>query len=136
MKKSQTDQLIGFSVLRLCVSLVIFILVIILYDILSKGHGVISWSFLSTMPKNGMMEGGILPAIVGTFVVTIISAVLAVPLGIGCAIFLNEYARDGKLTRLIRMSIRNLSGVPSIVYGLSSKRRANRDFGDVDDETM
>jgi phosphate transport system permease protein len=70
------------------------------------------------MPKNGMTEGGIFPAIVGTFLVTVITAILAVPLGMGCAIYLNEYARDGFLTRLIRMSIRNLSGVPSIVYGL------------------
>jgi phosphate transport system permease protein len=65
-----------------------------------------------------MTEGGILPAIVGTFLVTVITAILAVPLGMGCAIYLNEYAKDSKLTRLIRMSIRNLSGVPSIVYGL------------------
>jgi phosphate transport system permease protein len=65
-----------------------------------------------------MTEGGIFPAIVGTFLVTVITALLSVPLGMGCAIYLNEYARDNKLTRLIRMSIRNLSGVPSIVYGL------------------
>lgn len=65
-----------------------------------------------------MTEGGIFPAIVGTFFVTVITAVLAVPLGMGCAVYLNEYAKAGKITRLIRMSIRNLSGVPSIVYGL------------------
>jgi phosphate transport system permease protein len=65
-----------------------------------------------------MTEGGILPAIIGTFMVTVFTAILAIPLGMGCAIYLNEYASDNKLTRLIRMSIRNLSGVPSIVYGL------------------
>jgi phosphate transport system permease protein len=65
-----------------------------------------------------MTEGGIFPAIMGTFLVTVITAILAVPLGMGCAIYLNEYALDNKITRLIRMSIRNLSGVPSIVYGL------------------
>jgi phosphate transport system permease protein len=65
-----------------------------------------------------MTEGGIFPAIVGTFFVTVITAVLSVPMGMGCAIYLNEYASDNKVTRLIRMSIRNLSGVPSIVYGL------------------
>ena len=70
------------------------------------------------MPRKGMTEGGIFPAIVGTIMVTVITAILAIPLGMGCAIYLNEYARDNKITRIIRMSIRNLSGVPSIVYGL------------------
>ena len=118
MKPKQFSQEIGFNVLRICVWTVIFILVVILYDIISKGGSVISWEFLTAMPKNGMTEGGIFPAIVGTFLVTVITAILAIPLGMGCAIYLNEYARDGRITRLIRMAIRNLSGVPSIVYGL------------------
>jgi len=84
----------------------------------SKGIGTISWKFLTQPPKNGMTEGGIFPAIVGTFFVTILTAVLSVPLGMGCAVYLNEYADDNIFTRIIRMSIRNLSGVPSIVYGL------------------
>jgi phosphate transport system permease protein len=118
MKAKQVEQFIGFTILRLCVSLVILILLVILYDIFSKGGGRISWEFLTAAPRKGMTEGGILPAIIGTFFVTLITAVLAVPMGMGCAIYLNEYARDNKITRLIRMSIRNLSGVPSIVYGL------------------
>ncbi|MCK4881635.1 MAG: phosphate ABC transporter, permease protein PstA, partial [Candidatus Omnitrophica bacterium] len=93
-------------------------LVIILWDIFSKGASSISWEFITAMPKKGMTEGGIFPAIVGTFFVTVITALLSIPLGMGCAIYLNEYAQRGKITRLIRMSIRNLSGVPSIVYGL------------------
>lgn len=93
-------------------------LTVILFDIISKGASSISWEFLSGMPRRGMTEGGILPAIVGTFLVTIITAIFSIPLGMGCAIYLNEYAKGGVLTRLIRMSIRNLSGVPSIVYGL------------------
>ena len=118
MKKPNFSQLIGFNILRGCVLIVLATLVVILYDIISKGACKISWEFLTTMPRNGMTEGGILPAIVGTFLVTLITAILAIPLGMGCAIYLNEYARDGKLTRLVRMSIRNLAGVPSIVYGL------------------
>ena len=118
MKARQLKEIFGFNILRLCVGIVIVILIVILYDITSKGIGVISWKFLTAMPKNGMTEGGILPAIVGTFLVTVITALLSIPLGMGCAIYLNEYARDNKITRLIRMSIRNLSGVPSIVYGL------------------
>jgi phosphate transport system permease protein len=65
-----------------------------------------------------MTAGGIFPAIVGTFLVTLTTALLAVPLGMSAAIYLNEYARQTRLTRLIRLAIRNLSGVPSIVYGL------------------
>ena len=118
MKPRRLKEIFGFNILRLCVGIVIVILIVILYDITSKGIGVISWKFLTAMPKNGMTEGGILPAIVGTFLVTVITALLSIPLGMGCAIYLNEYARDNKITRLIRMSIRNLSGVPSIVYGL------------------
>lgn len=109
---------IGFTVLRLAGLLVIIILGIILYDIISKGIGVISWEFLSQMPRNGMTEGGIYPAIIGTFYVTFITALVSIPLGIFAAIYLNEYAKKGKLTRLIRLAIRNLSGVPSIVFGL------------------
>jgi len=118
MKARKLKEIVGFNILRLCVGIVIAILIVILYDITSKGIGVISWKFLTAMPKNGMTEGGILPAIVGTILVTVITALLSIPLGMGCAIYLNEYARDNKITRLIRMSIRNLSGVPSIVYGL------------------
>lgn len=118
MKKKQLTQILGFGLLRTCACIVILILAVILYDIISKGIGVINWKFLTTMPTDGMTKGGILPAIIGTFLVTVITAILAIPLGMGCAIYLNEYARDSIITRLIRMSIRNLSGVPSIVYGL------------------
>ena len=118
MKNRKLEQFFGFLILRICIGFVILALVVILFDIFKKGAGVISWEFLSSMPKKGMTEGGILPAIIGTFFVTIITAILSIPLGMGCAIYLNEYANKGKITRLIRMSIRNLSGVPSIVYGL------------------
>ncbi len=118
MKNKHTEQMVGFMFFRVCIWLVILALVVILWDIFSKGISVINWEFLSSMPKKGMTEGGIFPAIVGTFFVTMITALLSIPLGMGCAIYLNEYAKKGKLTRLIRMSIRNLSGVPSIVYGL------------------
>ncbi|MEW5895611.1 MAG: phosphate ABC transporter permease PstA [Candidatus Omnitrophota bacterium] len=111
-------QKLGFALLRLSLGMVILILVIIFIDIISKGSGIISWKFLTQAPREGMTEGGIFPAIVGTFYVTLITAFVAVPLGMGCAIYLNEYAYAGKLTRIIRMAIRNLSGVPSIVYGL------------------
>jgi len=109
---------IGFFVLKLSAFLVILILGIILFDIVIKGAIVIDWQFLSTAPRKGMTEGGIFPAIIGTFYVTMITALLSTPIGIFTAIYLNEYAGKGLLTRFIRMAIRNLSGVPSIVFGL------------------
>jgi phosphate transport system permease protein len=111
-------QFLGFFALRTCLYLVLAVLLLFLYDIGRKGGGAISWEFLTQAPRKGMTQGGIFPAIFGTFLVTLITAILAVPLGMCAAIYLNEYARQGRLTRLIRLSIRNLSGVPSIVYGL------------------
>ena len=90
----------------------------VFWDIAVKGAGVLSFEFLLSPPRKGMTEGGILPAVVGTTYVTIITAVFAVPFGVATAIFLSEYARDTLRTRLIRAAIRNLAGVPSIIYGL------------------
>jgi len=118
LEKSALAQLIGFFFLRLAIYAVLFVLIYFLYDIGSKGYKSISWEFLTEAPRKGMTQGGILPAIVGTFLVTMITAIVAVPLGMAAAVYLNEYARAGRLTRLIRLSIRNLAGVPSIVYGL------------------
>jgi phosphate transport system permease protein len=118
MKKKKVVQFIGFLLLRVCLYTVLAILLLLLYDIGRKGGGAISWEFISQPPRRGMTEGGIFPAIMGTFLVTIVTAVLAIPLGMFAAIYLNEYAKQTRLTRIIRLSIRNLSGVPSIVYGL------------------
>jgi phosphate transport system permease protein len=117
MSKKFTERL-GFALLSFSAVLVLLFLGVILFDIFSKGIGVISWKFLSQPPHQGMTEGGIFPAILGTFLVSIITVVFAVPLGMFAAIYLHEYARPGRTTRLIRLAIRNLSGVPSIVYGL------------------
>jgi phosphate transport system permease protein len=118
MKKKKVVQFIGFLLLRVCLYTVLAILLLFLYDIGKKGGGAISWEFISQPPRRGMTEGGIFPAIMGTFLVTLVTAVLAIPLGMFAAIYLNEYAKQSRLTRIIRLSIRNLSGVPSIVYGL------------------
>lgn len=117
MSKKLTERL-GFALLAASAGLVLLFLGVILFDIFSKGIGVISWRFLSQPPQQGMTEGGIFPAILGTFLVSVITVVFAVPLGMFAAIYLHEYARPGKTTRMIRLAIRNLSGVPSIVYGL------------------
>ena len=86
--------------------------------IVVQGGPALSWEFLSKSPRKGMTEGGVLPAILGTVAATMITALFAVPVGVGAAIYLSEYAERNTLTRWIRLSIRNLSGVPSIVYGL------------------
>jgi phosphate transport system permease protein len=118
MKKKKVIQFIGFFLLRICLYTVLAILLLFLYDIGRKGGGAITWEFISQPPRRGMTEGGIFPAIMGTFLVTLVTAVLAIPFGMFAAIYLNEYAKQSRLTRIIRLSIRNLSGVPSIVYGL------------------
>jgi phosphate transport system permease protein len=116
--KKKWSERIGFFLLTLSAALVVGFLGIIVFDIVSKGAGVLSWEFLTQPPSQGMTEGGIFPAILGTFLVSIITVLFAVPLGMFAAVYLNEYARAGRTTRLIRLAIRNLSGVPSIVYGL------------------
>jgi len=118
IKKKKLSQFVGFLLLRFCLYTVLAVLLLFLFDIGKKGGGVISWEFLTQPPRRGMTEGGIFPAIMGTFLVTMVTAILAIPLGMFAAIYLNEFARQNRLTRLIRLSIRNLAGVPSIVYGL------------------
>ena len=94
-------------------------LVVILFDVVRGGTQVLSWEFLTAPPKNGMTAGGIMPAIFGTFVLTLLMTVAAVPAGVATAIYLNEYApQTSRLARLVRVCIANLAGVPSIVFGL------------------
>jgi len=118
MKKKKVVEFIAFFLLRVCLYTVLAVLLVFLIDIGRKGGGAITWEFLSQPPRRGMTEGGIFPAIMGTFLVTMVTAILAIPLGMFAAIYLNEYAKQSRLTRIIRLSIRKLSGVPSIVYGL------------------
>jgi phosphate transport system permease protein len=96
---------------------ILFILFMFVY-LFRNGLGVINWTFLTQPPTKGMTEGGIWPCIVGTLLVTIVSLILSVPIGILSAIYLSEYAPHNFLTRAIRSSIRSLAGIPSIVYGL------------------
>jgi phosphate transport system permease protein len=103
--------------LFLTLIVIAFVLGIIIYLIV-KGSGAISWEFLSQKPRAGMREGGIFPAILGTLYLVIGTLIFSLPIGILAAIYLNEYASKNRLTRVIRLSIINMSGVPSVVYGL------------------
>jgi phosphate transport system permease protein len=111
-------QKIGFSILFISLLLTIFFLFVIIIFVAVRGAGVINWEFLTAMPRKAMTKGGILPAILGTFYLAVGAVVFALPLGILSAIYLNEYARDNILLRIIKMGINNLAGVPSIVFGL------------------
>ena len=114
----QTSQKIAFALITLAAIVVVVPIVLVVLYIVVQGMGAISWEFLTGLPREGMREGGILPAIVGTVVLTLGTAVSAIPLGVGAAIYLAEYARDNWLTRAIRFAIINLAGIPSVVYGL------------------
>ncbi len=109
---------IAFTVLFLATVLVVLPVILIILIIIQKGFSVISWEFLSTMPQNGMREGGIFPAILGTIYLVLGTLIFALPLGVLSAIYLTEYAKDNLLTRLVKLAIINLAGVPSVVYGL------------------
>ncbi len=114
----RATQRVVFGTLTAAMVLVIIPLIFVIGYIVVQGIGAVSWEFLSGMPRNGMREGGILPAIVGTLFLTLGTAIFSVPIGIGGGIYLAEYAADTPLTRVIRLSIINLAGVPSVVYGL------------------
>ncbi|MDR1952124.1 MAG: phosphate ABC transporter permease PstA [Elusimicrobiota bacterium] len=102
-----------------CATIVAIIpVVIIIFIIIKNGYSAISLEFLTAMPTNGMRSGGIFPAIVGTLSIVFCAILITLPIGVCAAIYLNEYAKDTLLTRLIKLAIVNLAGIPSVVYGL------------------
>ncbi len=118
INKKQLRQSILFTTFKGLSLVVVGILFVILGFILVKGIGVISWDFLSKAPEDGMTKGGILPAIVGTLCLVAGSAIVSFPIGVMSGIYMHEYAKNGALVRFIRIMTNNLSGVPSIVFGL------------------
>ena len=118
MKKRYLVQGLGFALLGLIALVVVVPILWVVGEIVWRGVGAISWEFLTTAPREGMKAGGIFPAIVGTMLLTLGTALAAIPVGVGGAIYLAEYARDTWATRLIRLAIINLAGIPSVVYGL------------------
>lgn len=115
---SRQQERWGFHLLRLISLLTVLPIVGLILYILVRGVPAISWEFITGYPRDGMRAGGIWPAIVGTFYLTLGTAVSSVPLGVAAGIYLSEYASDNRLTRLIRLAIINLAGIPSVVYGL------------------
>ena len=111
-------QQFGFLGMTLMAMLTVAPIILIVGYIYAQGIPGVSLEFLTAMPRDGMRAGGILPAIIGTFWLTLGTAIVAVPLGVGAAVYLAEYAPDNRATRLIRLAIINLAGIPSVVYGL------------------
>ncbi len=118
MRNRHRVQRLGFILLGVISLIVVMPILFVIGNIVVQGIEAINWEFLTAMPRNGMKEGGIFPAIVGTLLLVLGTAVVAIPVGIGGAIYLAEYARDTLWTRILRLAIINLAGVPSVVYGL------------------
>jgi phosphate transport system permease protein len=118
MRNQQRAQKIAFFFLLLATLLIVIPVGLIVVIIIQKGLPAISWKFLTDIPRQGMRAGGIFPAIVGTFYLVLGAIAFALPIGLLAAIYLSEYAKDNSLTRIIKLAIVNLAGVPSVVYGL------------------
>lgn len=112
------QEWIGINLLRLITLITVLPVVGVVLYILVRGMPVISLEFLTQMPREGMRAGGIFPAIIGTIYLTLGTAVFSVPLGVAAGIYIAEYAPDNWVTRLIRITIINLAGIPSVVFGL------------------
>lgn len=116
--KKRRSQKIAFGIFSFTSYSVVALLFVILAFIVVKGIGAISWEFISAMPKNGMTEGGIFPAIIGTLCLVLASMIFAFPVGVLAAIYMNEYVKQGWPKKIIKQMTNNLAGVPSIVFGL------------------
>ena len=116
--KVQLEQKIAFGFLFLCTLLVVVPVLIILAIIFAKGADALNFEFLLELPTNGMTSGGIFPAILGTLYLVLGAVLFAVPLGVLSAIYLVEYSQENFLSKIVKLAIVNLAGVPSVVYGL------------------
>ncbi|MDO9578125.1 MAG: phosphate ABC transporter permease PstA [Candidatus Cloacimonadales bacterium] len=118
MTKREFKQFLGVNALRLFIAITAMFLILFLYVIFSKGGKMVTWSFLTESPRKFMTEGGIFPAIVGTFWLTVISIAIALPLGVFTAIYMVNYAKPAWFVKAVRIAVNTLAGVPSIIYGL------------------
>ncbi|MBU0728462.1 MAG: phosphate ABC transporter permease PstA [Proteobacteria bacterium] len=117
MNREITEKII-IMLIRAVAYLIVILVGYILYDIIRKGAPNLSWEFISGFPEQSGAKGGILPAIVGTLCLVGGTIAIALPLGVGSAIYLSEYAKPNRFTEIIRLAIVTLAGVPSIVFGL------------------
>lgn len=118
INRRKVGKFLGENLLRFFIVLTSLFLVTFLYIIFAKGGKMITWEFLTQPPRENMTAGGIYPAIVGTFWLTVISIGFALPLGILTAIYLVSYAKPYWFVRVVRIAVNTLAGIPSIIYGL------------------
>jgi len=118
MRRKNITQFFGFGFLYLSMLVALLSLGVIIYFISINGLKVLSWEFITQVPRHAMTQGGIAPAFVGTIYLTIGAVLFALPISIACAIYLCEYSPKSVIINVIRMSINNLAGVPSVVFGL------------------
>ncbi len=111
-------QRIGYVLMTLVSLVTVMPIVALIIYIFIMGGSVVNLEFLTAMPRDGMRAGGILPAIIGTLYLTLGTALFSIPPGVAAAIYLSEYAPENRVTRLIRIAMINLAGIPSVVYGL------------------
>ncbi|MEK6873833.1 MAG: phosphate ABC transporter permease PstA [Nanoarchaeota archaeon] len=119
MKKDKIKEIIYINLLRISGFISLAILIFIISFIILKGIGVINLTFLTSIwTHNDITQGGIIQAIIGTIMLGIGVSIISIPLGVCTAIYLHEYASNNILTKSIKLSIRNLAGIPSVIYGL------------------
>lgn len=111
-------QALAVIILGTATLLTVAVLVMIIAFVLKRGVPEISWEFLSTKPQEMGKAGGILPTIVGTVLLPLIAIVIALPMGVGTAVYLSEYTRENRVTKIIRFGTDCLAGIPSIIFGL------------------
>lgn len=118
MKKREMTQWFCILLLRGAILVTVLFLAWFLYLIFSQGGSKLTWEFFSQPPRNALTTGGILPAIIGTLYLTLLSVAVALPLGVLTAVYLTNYAGKGYFVRIVRVAINTLAGVPSVIYGL------------------
>ena len=116
--RRKATQGVLFSLFRMAALINGIALFVVVFFVVKNGWRAINWTFISQAPLDSMTKGGILPCIVGTLCLSVGAILVALPIGVASAIYLNEYARPGKFLRIIRLGINNLAGVPSVVFGL------------------
>ncbi|MGB9496309.1 MAG: phosphate ABC transporter permease PstA [Dissulfuribacterales bacterium] len=118
LRRRKLTQIAIFGLFRLSAAINGIALLIVVYFLVARGWRAINWTFLTQPPMDSMTKGGILPCIIGTLCLSLGAILVALPIGVASAVYINEYARPGRLLRAIRIGINNLSGVPSVVFGL------------------
>ncbi len=117
-KSRKIIQRLFFMLFKIATAINGIALLVVISFLIMNGWRAINWTFLTQAPYDSMTKGGILPCIVGTIIISLGAILIALPIGVSSAIYLNEYARPGKIVRMIRLGINNLAGIPSVVFGL------------------